>query len=74
VELVTPLSPEYSAGFTFFRIKNRDCEAVANYLMDQRVVCDAVDRDVGPIIRVSPGLLNTQAHIDRLMELLANQV
>jgi selenocysteine lyase/cysteine desulfurase len=74
VELVTPLSPEYSAGFTFFRIKNRDCEEVANYLMDQRVVCDAVDRDVGPIIRVSPGLLNTEAHIDRLMELLANQV
>lgn len=74
VELVTPLSPEYSAGFTFFRIKNQDCDEVANFLMDQRVVCDAVDRDVGPIIRVSPGLLNTQAHIDKLMELMASKL
>jgi selenocysteine lyase/cysteine desulfurase len=74
VELVTPPSPEYSAGFTFFRIKDRDCEEVANYLMDQRVVCDAVDRDVGPIIRVSPGLLNTEAHIDKLMELMASKL
>ena len=35
IQLVTPKSREFSAGFTFFRIKNQDCEEVANYLMDR---------------------------------------
>ena len=70
IELVTPKSPDLSAGFTFFRIKDRDCEKVAAQLMENRVVCDSVERDVGPVIRIAPGLLNTEDQIDRFMALL----
>jgi selenocysteine lyase/cysteine desulfurase len=38
--------------------------------MENRVVCDSVDRDVGPVIRIAPGLLNTENDIDRFMALL----
>ncbi|MGY2290389.1 pyoverdine-tailoring periplasmic protein PvdN [Pseudomonas sp. SDO528_S397] len=70
IELVTPRSPALSAGFTFFRVKGQDSDQVAAYLMKQRVVVDAVDRDVGPVIRTAPGLLNTPAEIQRFMALL----
>ena len=74
IELVTPRSPDLSAGFTFFRVKDRDCEKIAVQLMENRVVCDSVDRDVGPVIRIAPGLLNTENHIDRVMALLSKTV
>ncbi|WP_350600390.1 aminotransferase class V-fold PLP-dependent enzyme [Pseudomonas sp. 65/3-MNA-CIBAN-0223] len=74
MELVTPLSPDLSAGFSFFRVKGRDCETVAAQLMKNRVVCDSVDRDVGPVIRIAPGLLNSEHEIDRFMALLGNTV
>lgn len=70
IELVTPSSPELSAGFTFFRVKGQDSDAVAAYMMKNRVVIDAVDRDVGPLIRTAPGLLNSSAEIQRFMILL----
>ena len=70
IELVTPQSPQLSAGFTFFRIKDMDCEKIASGLMQNRVVCDSVDRDVGPVIRIAPGLLNSENEIDRFMALL----
>jgi selenocysteine lyase/cysteine desulfurase len=70
IELVTPKSPQLSAGFTFFRIKDQDCEKVASQLMQNRVVCDSVDRDVGPVVRIAPGLLNSEHEIDRFMALL----
>lgn len=71
VELVTPKSPDLSAGFTFFRIKDRDCEKTVAQLMQNRVVCDSVDRDVGPVIRIAPGLLNTENTIDRFIAVLS---
>ncbi|WP_339560495.1 aminotransferase class V-fold PLP-dependent enzyme [Pseudomonas sp. EA_65y_Pfl1_P113] len=74
IELVTPCSPELSAGFTFFRVKGRDCDAVAANMMKHRVVIDAVNRDVGPVIRTAPGLLNSSDEIQRFMTLLRQQV
>ncbi|BDB19310.1 class V aminotransferase [Pseudomonas sp. CYM-20-01] len=74
IELVTPRSPELSAGFTFFRVKGQDSDAVADYMMKNRVVIDAVDRDVGPVIRTSPGLLNSSDEIQRFMTLLDQRV
>ncbi|MEX5557559.1 aminotransferase class V-fold PLP-dependent enzyme [Pseudomonas rhodesiae] len=70
IELVTPRREELSAGFTFFRLLGQDCEAVAAHMMRQRVVIDAVDRDVGPVIRTAPGLLNSSEEIQRFMTLL----
>jgi selenocysteine lyase/cysteine desulfurase len=70
IELVTPLSPALSAGFTFFRVKNRKSDEIAAYLMQNRVIADAVHRDAGPVIRTAPGLLNTEVEIDRFMALL----
>ncbi|MBA1292724.1 aminotransferase class V-fold PLP-dependent enzyme [Pseudomonas lurida] len=70
IELVTPRREELSAGFTFFRLRGQDCEAVAAHMMRQRVVIDAVDRDVGPVIRTAPGLLNSSEEIQRFMTLL----
>ncbi|WP_339420399.1 MULTISPECIES: pyoverdine-tailoring periplasmic protein PvdN [unclassified Pseudomonas] len=74
IELVTPCSPELSASFTFFRVKGRDCDAVAANMMKHRVVIDAVNRDVGPVIRTAPGLLNSSDEIQRFMTLLRQQV
>ncbi|MDD1004152.1 pyoverdine-tailoring periplasmic protein PvdN [Pseudomonas sp. TNT2022 ID642] len=70
IELVTPLSPALSAGFTFFRVKGKDSDKIAAHLMANRVVADAVHRDVGPVIRTAPGLLNDEAQIDRLLAVL----
>ncbi|MGE1175479.1 aminotransferase class V-fold PLP-dependent enzyme [Pseudomonas sp. BW7P1] len=70
IELVTPLSPEFSAGFTFFRVKGKDSDRIAAHLMANKVVADAVERDVGPVIRTAPGLLNDEAQIDRLLAVL----
>ncbi len=73
IELVTPQSPQYSSGFTFFRIKGQDCDAVAAYLNQNRIVVDAVDRDVGPVVRTAPGLLNTEQEIDRAVAVLTKK-
>ncbi|MEI7054052.1 aminotransferase class V-fold PLP-dependent enzyme [Pseudomonas koreensis] len=70
IELVTPLSPDLSAGFTFFRVKGKDSAKIAAHLMANRVVADAVHRDVGPVIRTAPGLLNDEEQIDRLLAVL----
>ena len=74
IELVTPRSARHSAGFTFFRIKGQDADAVAAELNRQRIVVDAVDRDVGPVVRTAPGLLNTETEIDRLIEALRQRL
>ena len=74
IELVTPRSPALSAGFTFFRVKGQDSEAVVAHMMKNRVVIDAVDRDVGPVIRTSPGLLNSSDEIQRFMSLLSQRL
>ena len=74
IELVTPINPELSAGFSFFRVKGQDSDKVAAYLMRNKVVVDAVDRDVGPVVRTAPGLLNNEAEIDRFMALLGKQL
>ena len=73
LELVTPQSPQYSAGFTFFRVKGQDCDEVAAYLNQHRIVVDAVDRDVGPVVRMAPGLLNTEQEIDRAVAVLTQK-
>lgn len=74
IELVTPRSPELSAGFTFFRVKGQDSDEVAAYLMKNRVVVDAVDRDVGPVIRTAPGLLNSSDELQRFVTLLSQRL
>lgn len=74
IELVTPLSPEHSAGFTFFRGQNLDTDATAAWLIENRILVDAVDRDAGPVVRMAPGLLNSEADIDRAMDLLGQRL
>ena len=74
IELVTPLSPELSSGFCFFRVKGQSCDKIAAWLMQNRVIADAVERDVGPVIRTAPGLLNNEAEVDRFIALLGKQL
>lgn len=74
IELVTPRSSELSAGFTFFRVNGQDSRDVAAHMMKNRVVIDSVYRDAGPVIRTSPGLLNTSAEIQRFMTLLSQRL
>lgn len=71
VELVTPLSSAHSAGFTFFRVKDRKPGEIASRLIEQRVMVDAVFRDVGGVIRTAPGLLNNEQELDRTLDVLA---
>lgn len=74
VQLVTPTNPAYSAGFTFFKTPHVDEDAIAAYLTRNGVIVDAVNRDVGPVVRMAPGLLNSEAEIDRAIALLAKQL
>ncbi|OUM36295.1 pyoverdine-tailoring periplasmic protein PvdN [Pseudomonas putida] len=74
IELVTPRSARYSAGFSFFRVKGQDADEVAKYLNSQRIVVDAVSRDAGPVVRTAPGLLNTEAEVERLVDVLKTRV
>nr|WP_279653545.1 aminotransferase class V-fold PLP-dependent enzyme [Pseudomonas morbosilactucae] len=74
IELVTPLSPELSAGFTFFRGKDLDTDATAAWLIENRVLVDAVYRDAGPVVRMAPGLLNSEAEIDQVMLMLSKRL
>ncbi|KTB65814.1 MULTISPECIES: aminotransferase class V-fold PLP-dependent enzyme [Pseudomonas] len=74
IELVTPRRSDLSAGFTFFRVKDQDSEAVVAHMLKNRVVIDAVDRDVGPVIRTSPGLLNNSDEIQQFMVLLSQRL
>lgn len=74
IELVTPRSTDLSAGFTFFRVKDQDSEAVVAHMLKNRAVIDAVDRDVGPVIRTSPGLLNSSDEIQQFMALLSQRL
>ncbi len=74
IQLVTPRSEQFSAGFTFFRINDRDADAVAAHLNANKVMCDAVYRDVGPVIRLAPSLLNDEQQIDRAMALITQQL
>ncbi|WP_194792173.1 aminotransferase class V-fold PLP-dependent enzyme [Pseudomonas sp. UFMG81] len=75
LQLVTPRGNEYSAGFTFFRVKaQEDQDPYANYLIENKVMVDAVYRDVGPVIRTAPGLLNNEQEIDRTLALLTRKL
>jgi len=74
VQLVTPESPQFSSGFTFFKTPLVDEDAIAAYLTRNGVIVDAVNRDVGPVVRMAPSLLNTEADIDRAINLLTNQL
>ncbi|HEK0906511.1 TPA: aminotransferase class V-fold PLP-dependent enzyme [Pseudomonas putida] len=74
IELVTPRSAQFSAGFTFFRVPGKDPDAFAAKLIAGKVMCDAVERDVGPVIRLAPGLLNDEQQIDRVMHLITQQL
>ncbi|MBI6577765.1 MULTISPECIES: aminotransferase class V-fold PLP-dependent enzyme [Pseudomonas syringae group] len=73
IELVTPMDPALSAGFSFFRVKDQSSDDVAAWLMKNRMVVDAVSRDVGPVVRTAPGLLNSEAEVDRFMALLSQR-
>jgi selenocysteine lyase/cysteine desulfurase len=73
LQLVTPQNAKYSAGFTFFRIKNADCDQVAKYLLANRVAVDATDREVGPVVRMAPGLLNNEQQIEHVVQLLTQK-
>ncbi|MET0389725.1 MAG: aminotransferase class V-fold PLP-dependent enzyme [Polyangiales bacterium] len=71
VELVTPVSTELSAGFTFFRVGQIDPGIVSELMLEQRVITSEADRDVGPVVRMAPGLLNNEAEIDHAVALVA---
>jgi selenocysteine lyase/cysteine desulfurase len=70
VELVTPLGSRYSAGFTFFRIPGREAEEVEKILFENRIVASAADRDAGPVVRMAPGLMNSEDEIDAAVGVL----
>jgi selenocysteine lyase/cysteine desulfurase len=74
VQLVTPLDPALSAGFTFFRVGDDGEEPLSKHLNEQRVLVDAVDRDVGPVVRMAPGLLNDESEIDRVVALVRERL
>jgi selenocysteine lyase/cysteine desulfurase len=70
VELVTPLGSRHSAGFTFFRGPGKSAEEVEKILYEHRIIASAADRDAGPVVRMAPGLMNSEEEIDAAVGLL----
>ena len=70
VELVTPMSEDLSAGFTFFRVPAVSAEDVQKIMDEHRIVVSAADRDAGPVVRMAPGLINTTGEIDSAIKVL----
>jgi selenocysteine lyase/cysteine desulfurase len=64
VELVTPRGAHLSAGFTFFRVPGKGAEEVEAFLRAERIIASAADRDAGPVVRMAPGLMNSEEEID----------
>lgn len=70
VELMTPMSPELSAGFTFFRAGSLDPNVVQQQMYDNKIIVSAADRDAGPVVRMAPGLLNSTEEIDHAVKVI----
>ena len=70
VELVTPMSTELSSGFTFFRVTKHSAEAVQAAMLARKIIVHPADRDAGPVVRMSPGVLNSTEEIDEAISVL----
>lgn len=70
VQLVTPPGSKLSAGFTFFRVPDRSPKEVEAILRDNKIIASAADRDVGPVLRLAPGILNSEEEIDATVAVL----
>lgn len=70
VELVTPMSTELSAGFTFFRVAKHSPEAVQSAMKARKIIASPADRDAGPVVRMAPGILNSTDEIDEAVACL----
>jgi len=69
VRVLTPESPDLSAGIVAFTVAGKEPVAVAKALRARDVVVSASAWGV-PSIRATPSLLNTEADLDRLVEAL----
>ena len=70
VELVTPLGSELSSGFTFFRVPGTQATEIENTMRMQKIIVSAATRDCGPVVRMSPGILNSEEEIDASVDVL----
>ncbi len=70
LEVATPMSTDLSAGFTFFRVPGRTVEEVQKVMQDHKIIVSPAHRDAGPVVRMSPGLLNSTEEIDEAVEVL----
>ena len=70
VELMTPLGSNLSAGFTFFRVPAKPANEVEKILRDHKIIVSADNRDAGPVVRMAPGIINTEEEIDATVAVL----
>ncbi len=70
VELVTPMGSDLSAGFTFFRVPTKPASEVEQIMRDHKINVSADSRDAGPVVRMAPGIVNTEGEIDATLEVL----
>ena len=74
VQRVTPLSSELSAGFTFFKMPGHSANKLQTVLGEHKIIASAANRDAGPVLRMAPGLLNSEAEIDTALDVIRNLV
>jgi selenocysteine lyase/cysteine desulfurase len=70
VELVTPLGSSFSAGFTFFRVPGKAPEEVQKLMRDHNIIVSPANRDAGAVVRMAPGILNSEEEIDAAVGVL----
>ncbi|RLA39380.1 MAG: aminotransferase [Gammaproteobacteria bacterium] len=70
VQLMTPMSSELSAGFTFFRVESMEPTAVQKLMKNNKIIVSPADRDAGPVVRMAPGILNSTDEIDEVTQIL----
>ncbi len=71
-EVLIELDDDHACAIITFTHPSRDLKADFDYLEANRVIASQRhDRDMTPVLRLSPHLYNTEQEVDRVVELLA---
>jgi isopenicillin-N epimerase len=69
VELLTPLSPELSAGIIAFNVKGFSADEAKEHLRGHRII-STVAPYIPPAVRFTPGIYNTRSEIDAAIDVV----
>ena len=66
----TPMSPEFSAGFTTFEIAGKKNKEVQKFLESKHIYASIVNYGVVRYLRMAPGLLCNEQQLDKVISII----